>query len=87
MEEKLKNKFIDDFRKYILTEADINSNTSLASLQKSDPNNLFAVSLRNHIRYINQIEARQNGADFDQLATMPQRQHVDTFLSSVFQSS
>ena len=81
MEEKLKNKFIDDFRKYILTEADINSNTSLASLQKSDPNNLFAVSLRNHIRYINQIEARQNGADFDQLATMPQRQHVDTFLS------
>lgn len=81
LEETLKNKFISDFRKYVLTEADIYYSNNLASLRKSDPKNLFAPTLLNHIRYINQIQARQKGADYDDLAAMPQRRHTDTTLS------
>ena len=81
LEETLKNKFISDFRKYVLTEADIYYSNNLASLQKSDPKNLFAPTILNHIRYINQIEARQKGADYDDLAAMPQRRYTDTALS------
>ena len=81
LEETLKNKFISDFRKYVLTEADIYYSNNLASLRKSDPKNLFAPTLLNHIRYINQIQARQKGADYDDLAAMPQRRYTDTTLS------
>ena len=78
LERTLKNKFISDFRKYILTEADIYYSSNLASLQQSDPKNLFAATILNHIRYINHIEARQKGADYDDLAAMPQRVYTDT---------
>lgn len=76
LQQQLRDKYVGDFRKYILTEADIYSGASLAALSKADPNNDFARALRNHVRYINLIEARRNGAKYDQLAALPQRQDI-----------
>lgn len=82
LDHRLRERFTSDFRKYILSEVDAYSSTSLATLSTSGPNDEFARSIRNHVRYINLIVARRQGADYDHLAAMPQRQDIRTNLSA-----
>lgn len=82
LDRRLRERFTDDFRKYVLSEVDAYSSTSLATLSQVGPNDQFARSIRNHVRYINLIEARRQGADYDRLAAMPQRQDIRTDLSA-----
>ena len=82
MERRLRGKYIADFRANILTQADAYLGASLLALSQSDPEKMFAATIRNHVRYINLIKARQQGAGYDALAALPQRQLVGSYLSA-----
>lgn len=79
LEVQLKRRFTDEFRRYILpiTQADYQADTE--RVLQSDPDNEFPRQMRNLVRYINLLKARQAGASRDALLAMPQRQRVTRY--------
>ncbi|MBI2727066.1 MAG: hypothetical protein HYX42_12540 [Polaromonas sp.] len=84
LEDRLKNSFIDNFRKYILPIDDANYNADIERVVVSDPGNEFPRQMRNIVRYINQLHAREHGADLKQLRAMPQREYVARYTPELF---
>ncbi|MES2509497.1 MAG: type VI secretion protein IcmF/TssM N-terminal domain-containing protein [Pseudomonadota bacterium] len=84
LEDRLKSSFIDNFRKYILPTDDANYNADIERVVASDPGNEFPRQMRNIVRYINQLQARQRGADLKQLKAMPQREYVARYTPELY---
>jgi type VI secretion system protein ImpL len=84
LEDRLKTSFIDNFRKYILPIDDANYNADIERIVVSDPSNEFPRQMRNIVRYINLLHAREHGADLAQLRAMPQREYVARYTPELF---
>ena len=76
LEIKLKNSFTDNFRKYVLPFTDANYKADVERVMQSEPGIEYAKLVRNGVRYINLLNARERGAQLDALKAMPQRQHI-----------
>lgn len=84
LEDRLKSSFTDNFRKYILPTTDANYQEDSERILQSDPNREFPRLMRNLVRYINLLQARQRGADRDALLAMPQRQHISRYTPELY---
>lgn len=84
LEDRLKRSYTDNFRKFILPTADANTQADAERVLSSDPDNEFPRLMRNLVRYINLLEARQKGADRDQLLAMPQQKHVTRYTPAFY---
>ena len=79
LEKQLKRSYTENFRKFVLPIADANAQVDAERILSNDGNNEFPRLMRNLVRYINLLDARQRGADRDTLLGMPQRQHVSRY--------
>lgn len=84
LEDRLKSSFIDNFRKFILPIDDANYNADIERVVQSDPGNEFPRQMRNIVRYINLLQARERGADLRQLKAMPQREYVARYTPELY---
>jgi type VI secretion system protein ImpL len=84
LEDRLKTIFTDNFRRYILPTTDANYAEDSERILQNDPNNEFARTVRNLVRYINILQAHQRGADRDALLAMPQRQHISRYTPELY---
>lgn len=84
LEAKLKNNYTENFRKYVLPVVDANYKSDSERVLQTDPDNEFPRLMRNLVRYINLLKARQNGASRDQLLAMPQRRHVSRYTPELY---
>ncbi len=84
LEDSLKESYIQNFRKYILPLTDAHYNADVERVLVSDPGNEFPQMMRNIVRYINLLQARQHGAGLAQLRAMPQRQHIARYTPELY---
>ncbi len=84
LESKLKNSFTDNFRRYILPLTDANYNDDLTRVMKGESGTEYAQMVRNVVRYINLLKARERGAELDALKAMPQRQHIVRYTPAMY---
>lgn len=84
LEDRLKRSYTDNFRKFVLPTADANTQADAERVLSNDPDNEFPPLMRNLVRYINLLEARQKGADRDQLLAMPQQSHVTRYTPAFY---
>jgi len=74
LENRLKEQYVDDFRRHLLTGA---ADADPAALANTDADAELPARLRNQVRYINQLRARLRGADRDALTKLPQPETPD----------
>lgn len=84
LEDRLKRSYTDNFRKYVLPVADANARADAERVLSDDPDNEFPRLMRNLVRYINLLDARQRGADREALYAMPQQQHVSRYTPAFY---
>ena len=72
LEATMKSSFTTNFRKYILPTTDADYREDLERIAQNDPTNDFPRLMSNLVRYINQLQARQRGANREMLLAMPQ---------------
>lgn len=84
LESKLKSSFTDNFRRYILPLTDANNNADIERVMQGEPGIEYAQMVRNVVRYINLLKARERGAELDALKAMPQRQHVVRYTPAMY---
>ncbi len=76
LEDRLKQKFVADYRKYVAPINAANYREDFTRTQAADPNHELPGLIRNLVRGINLAQARVGGAGHDALADMPQRQSI-----------
>jgi type VI secretion system protein ImpL len=85
LEDKLKQNFVSDFRKFILPITSLNYQQDFERLQISDPDQELPRLIRNVVRYVNLVQARQHGADRAALQQLPQLQHITRYTPQMYQ--
>lgn len=84
LEVKLKRSFTDNFRKFVLPLVEAGYQSDLDRVLQSDPDNEFSRLMRNLVRDINILQARQRGADREMLLALPQRQHINRYSAEFY---
>jgi len=84
LDDKLKKSFTDNFKRYILPQTDAHYDSDVERVLAGDPGNEFPLMMRNLVRYINLLRARQAGADLQDLRTLPQREHVARYTPALY---
>ncbi len=84
LEDKLKKYFIENFRRYILPQTDADYDADVARVLASDPANEFPLLMRNLVRYINLLKAREAGAELPALRALPQREHISRYTPALY---
>ena len=84
LEAKLKNSFTENFRRYILPLTDAHFKADIERVMQMEPGTEYAQMVRNAVRYINLLKARERGAELAALKDMPQRQYIVRYTPVMF---